>query len=116
MERGHGVLEFALTEPRGDLPRLFENRLDVVVVAVVRPSAAVVSLVPAENVDELIDILGGNRKNDRGIWAYYCYHHDIGIILDKAYEIASRHRQCELKNPVTAFQRWLQRSYGKEAV
>ena len=66
--------------------------------------------------DELIDILGGNKGNDRGIWAYYCYHHDIGIILDKAYEIASRHRQGELKNPVTAFQRWLQRSYGREAV
>ena len=65
--------------------------------------------------DELIAILGGNRKNDRGTWGYYCYHHDIGIILDKAHEIASRHRQGELRNPVTAFQRWLQRSYGKEA-
>ena len=66
--------------------------------------------------DELIDILDGNRENDRGTWAYYCYHHDIGIILDKAHEIASRHRQGELKNPVTAFQKWLQRSYGKETV
>ena len=66
--------------------------------------------------DELIDILGGNKGNDRGTWAYYCYHHDIGIILDKAYEIASRFRQGEIKNPVTAFQRWLQRSYGREAV
>ena len=65
--------------------------------------------------DELIAILGGNSDRDRGTWAYYCYHHDIGIILDKAYEIASRHRQGELRNPVTAFQRWLQRSYGKEA-
>ena len=64
--------------------------------------------------DELIAILGGNKGNDRGTWAYYCYHHDIGIILDKAYEIASRHRQGELKNPVTAFQKWLIRSYGKE--
>ena len=66
--------------------------------------------------DELIDILGGNKGNDRGTWAYYCYHHDIDIILDKAHELASRHRQGELKKPVTAFQRWLQRSYGKEAV
>ena len=66
--------------------------------------------------NELIAILRGNSDRDRGTWAYYCYHHDIGIILDKAYEIASRHRQGELKNPVTAFQRWLQRSYGKEAV
>ena len=66
--------------------------------------------------DELIDLLGGNQERDRGTWAYYCYHHDIGIILDKAYEIASRVRQGELKNPVTAFQKWLIRSYGKEAV
>ena len=65
--------------------------------------------------DELIAILGGNKENDHGTWAYYCYHHDIGIILDKAHEIASRHRQGELKNPVTAFQRWLQRNYGREA-
>ena len=66
--------------------------------------------------DELIAILGGNKGNDRGTWAYYCYHHDIGIILDKAHEIASRFRQGELKNPVTAFQKWLIRSYGKEAI
>ena len=65
--------------------------------------------------DELIDILGGNKENDRGTWGYYCYHHDIETILEKAREIASRHRQGELKNPVTAFQKWLQRSYGKEA-
>ena len=65
--------------------------------------------------DELIDILGGNRRNDRGTWAYYCYHHDIETLLEKAREIASRHRQGELKWPIRAFQRWLQRSYGKEA-
>ena len=64
--------------------------------------------------DELIAILGGNAVRDRGTWSYYCYHHDIDIILDKAYELASLHRQGELMNPVTAFQRWLQRSY-KEA-
>ena len=61
--------------------------------------------------DELIDILGGNRKSDHGTWAYYCYHHDIETILEKARELKSRFRQGELKNPVTAFQRWLQRSY-----
>ena len=61
--------------------------------------------------DELIDILGGNRKSDHGTWAYYCYHHDIETILEKAREMKSRFRQGELKNPVTAFQRWLQRSY-----
>ena len=63
--------------------------------------------------DELIDILGGNRGNDRGTWGYYCYHHDIETILEKAREIASRHRQGELKWPIRAFQRWLQRSYGR---
>ena len=66
--------------------------------------------------DELIAILGGNKGNDRGTWAYYCYHHDTETILDKAHEIASQHRQGELKWPIRAFQRWLQRSYGKEAV
>ena len=65
--------------------------------------------------DELIDILHGNRRNDRGTWAYYCYHHDIETILEKAREIASRHRQGELREPVTAFQRWLIRNFGKEA-
>ena len=61
--------------------------------------------------DELIDILGGVRRNDHGTWAYYCYHHDIETLLDKAHEIASRHRQGELKWPVRSFQRWLQNSY-----
>ena len=61
--------------------------------------------------DELIALLGGSPAHDRGTWAYYCYHHDIEVILDKAREIASRHRQGELKWPIRAFQRWLQRSY-----
>ena len=64
--------------------------------------------------DELIDILGGNSDRDRGTWAYYCYHHDTEIILDKAHEIASLRRQGELDNPVTAFQHWLQVSYAKD--
>ena len=63
--------------------------------------------------DELIAILGGNTTNDRGTWGYYCYHHDIETILEKAREIASRHRQGELKWPIRTFQRWLQRSYGR---
>ena len=66
--------------------------------------------------DELIAILGGNSGRDRGTWAYYCYHHDIEIILDKAHEIASRFRQGELRNPVTAFQKWLGRNFGRDAV
>ena len=65
--------------------------------------------------DELIDILGGNKGNDRGTWGYYCYHHDIETILEKAREIASRHRQGELKWPIRAFQHWLIRNYGREA-
>ena len=60
--------------------------------------------------DEIIETCFGT-DDDRDLWAYYCYHHDIEIILDKAREIASRHRQGELRNPVTAFQKWLQRSY-----
>ena len=65
--------------------------------------------------DELIALLGGSPERDRGTWAYYCYHHDIEILMDKAHEIASRHRQGELKHRVTAFQRWLIRNFGKEA-
>ena len=65
--------------------------------------------------DELIALLGGNPERDRGTWGYYCYHHDIETILEKAREVASRHRQGELEWPVRAFQRWLQRSYGREA-
>lgn len=61
--------------------------------------------------DELIAILGGSAVRDRRTWAYYCYHHDIETLLDKAREIASRHRQGELKWPVPSFQRWLQKSY-----
>ena len=60
--------------------------------------------------DEIIETCFGT-DDDRTLWAYYCYHHDIETILDKAREIASRHRQGELKRPIRAFQRWLQRSY-----
>ena len=65
--------------------------------------------------DELIDILGGNRKNDRGTWAYYCYHHDIERILEEAREYRKEYRRGKIRNPVTAFQRWLIRNYGREA-
>ena len=65
--------------------------------------------------DELIGILGGCPSRDRGTWAYYCYHHDVGILMDKAHELASKKRQCEIRNPVTAFQRWLIRNFGREA-
>ena len=63
---------------------------------------------------ELIDILGGNVEKDHATWAYYCYHHDIEILMDKAHELASRFRQGELRNPVTAFQKWLQRNFASE--
>ena len=63
--------------------------------------------------EELIQILGAKPTEDnRRLWAYYCYHHDIEIIFEKAYQYASEHRQGEIRNPVTAFQRWLSRTYG----
>ena len=64
--------------------------------------------------DEIIETCFGT-DDDRGTWAYYCYHHDIETILEKSREIASRHRQGELKWPIRAFQRWLIRNYGREA-
>ena len=64
--------------------------------------------------DEIIETCFGT-DDDRDLWAYYCYHHDIETILEKARELKSRSRQGEIRNPVTAFQRWLQRSY-KEAL
>ena len=63
--------------------------------------------------DEIIETCFGT-DDDRNLWAYYCYHHDIETILEKARELKSRFRQGELKNPVTAFQRWLTRTYGCE--
>ena len=63
--------------------------------------------------DELIETCFGT-DDDRGTWAYYCYHHDIETILEKARELKSRSRQGEIRNPATAFQRWLQRSYKGE--
>ena len=67
--------------------------------------------------EELIKILGAKPTGDnRRLWAYYCYHHDIEIIFEKAYQYASEYRQGEIKNPVTALQRWLSRTYGKEVM
>ena len=67
--------------------------------------------------EELIKILGAKPTDDnRRLWAYYCYHHDIEIIFEKAYQYSSEYRQGEIKKPVTAFQRWLSRTYGKEAL
>ena len=63
--------------------------------------------------DEIIETCFGT-DDDRNLWAYYCYHHDVETILEKARELKSRYRQGELKNPVTAFQRWLTRTYGCE--
>ena len=64
--------------------------------------------------DEIIETCFGT-DDDRNLWAYYCYHHDVETILEKARELKSRYRQGELKNPVTAFQRWLNASYGRGA-
>ena len=64
--------------------------------------------------DEIIETCFGT-DDDRNLWAYYCYHHDVETILEKARELKSRYRQGELKNHVTAFQRWLNASYGRGA-
>ena len=64
--------------------------------------------------DEIIETCFGT-DDDRDLWAYYCYHHDIETILEKAQELKSRYRQGEIRNPVTAFQRWLNASYGRGA-
>ena len=61
--------------------------------------------------DEIIESCFGT-DDDRDLWAYYCYHHDIETILEKARELKSRYRQGEIRNPVTAFQKWLNKSYG----
>ena len=61
--------------------------------------------------DEIIETCFGT-DDDRDLWAYYCYHHDIETILEKARELKSRSRQGEIRNPVTAFQRWLQVSFA----
>jgi len=58
--------------------------------------------------DELVDILQPeDRIGSKRLWAFYCYHHEVGIIFDKAYECASRKKQGEIENAATAFQRWL---------
>ena len=64
--------------------------------------------------DEIIETCFGT-DDDRDLWAYYCYHHDIETNLEKARELKSRYRQGEIRNPVTAFQRWLNASYGRGA-
>ena len=62
--------------------------------------------------DEILSLFG-NRSRDRAIWSFYCYHYDAELILEKAREIASCHRQGELRFPVRAFQRWLADTFGK---
>ena len=49
---------------------------------------------------------------DLGLWAFYCRHFNRRRILDKAYEYASRCRNGELRDPVTAFQAWLRKEFG----
>ena len=62
--------------------------------------------------DEILSLFGSTAE-DRALWAYYCYHNDAVLILEKAREIASCHRQGELQSPVRAFQRWLADTFGK---
>lgn len=65
---------------------------------------------------ELMSILHVCSNDDFHLWAWYCYHHDIGVIMERAHRCASEHRQNELRNPVTAFQKWLTDSYGEGGV
>ena len=64
--------------------------------------------------DEAIAMLGGSAK-DRGIWVWYCSHLGAGWFMDLACEIASCHRQGELKYPVQAFQRRLMDAMPKKS-
>jgi len=66
--------------------------------------------------EELIQILGANPTDyNRRLWAFYCYHHDIETIIEKALRCASERRQGEIRDPVRKFQKWLKKNYGKEA-
>ena len=53
--------------------------------------------------------LFGTFANDFGTWAKILYrHHDRrAYIIDKAYEFASRERQGEIRDALTAFQKFL---------
>jgi len=62
---------------------------------------------------ELMSILHSCSNDDLHLWAWYCYHHDTGPIMDRAYKCASEHRQHELRDPITAFQKWLTDTYGE---
>jgi len=63
---------------------------------------------------EVMNILGSHNQNDFRLWAWYCYRHDVGIIFDKAYELASLARCGEVRNPITAFQRWLTDTFAED--
>jgi len=63
---------------------------------------------------EIMDALGSTSKLDHRLWAYYCYHHDRDIILEKAYEYASMQRQGEVRDAIRAFQAWLSRAFWEK--
>jgi len=61
---------------------------------------------------ELMAILHAHSADDFRLWAWYCYRHDVEILIEKAREFASMSRQGELKDAITAFQSWLNKSFG----
>ena len=62
---------------------------------------------------EIVANCFGTTK-DLGLWAFYCRHFNRRRILDKAYEFASRCRNGELRDPVTAFQAWLRKEFATQ--
>lgn len=64
---------------------------------------------------EIIETCFGS-PDDHALWAkvIYDYPEALETILDKARELSSRWRQNELRNPVTAFQKWLGKNFPKK--
>lgn len=68
---------------------------------------------------QLCDILGLGTSNARfessfRLWGFYCRHFDWWRISEKAYELASRQRQGEIRDAVTSFQKWLGKNFPKK--
>lgn len=64
---------------------------------------------------EIIETCFGS-PDDHALWAkvIYDYPEALETILDKARELSSRWRQNELRNPATAFQKWLGKNFPKK--
>lgn len=61
---------------------------------------------------QLCDILGlgashRNYESSFRLWSKYCRYYPWYPISEKAFELASKQRQGEIRNAITAFQHWL---------